>query len=78
VASDAQSAGVRPPGLAGGFVILDEHLPGLADQQEWFVREVPEAILADRELPPAPSRLAPRRRGLRRLLSGAVGFSAHV
>jgi tyrosine-protein phosphatase YwqE len=75
VASDAQSAGVRPPGLGSAFDMLDEQLPGLVDQQGWFAREVPEAVLGDRELPPAPSRLARRRRGLKRLLGSPVGFS---
>ncbi|MGI8439249.1 MAG: tyrosine-protein phosphatase [Thermoleophilaceae bacterium] len=71
VASDAHGLGGRPPGLLVGFERAEPDLPGVLDQAAWFTREAPEAILAGRDLPPAPE--PPRRRhgGLRRL-SGPV------
>jgi protein-tyrosine phosphatase len=75
VASDAHSARNRPPGLGDAFAVLNEDLPGLRDQQSWYAQEVPASILADGELPERPSLPIPRRRGLRRFLSGSLGLS---
>jgi protein-tyrosine phosphatase len=68
VASDSHDTYKRPPGLTRGFEKLDEALPGLADQIDWFTREVPTAILAGDELPEAPEPPRRRQRGLSRLM----------
>lgn len=54
VASDAHDPQRRPPGLREGFRRLDADVPGLAEQSDWFTREVPQAVVAGEELPPAP------------------------
>jgi protein-tyrosine phosphatase len=61
VASDTHDAVRRPPGLRNGFETLDELLPGLADQVDWYTRDAPAAMLAGDDLPERPER--PRRRG---------------
>jgi tyrosine-protein phosphatase YwqE len=68
VASDAHDAVRRPPGLRAGFDHLDEMLPGLAEQADWYTRAAPAAMLAGQALPdrPDPPRL---RRSVTRLLN---------
>jgi protein-tyrosine phosphatase len=73
VASDSHSATQRPPGLATAFQAFNAKLPGLLHQQDWFTRDVPEAVLSDRELPPRLPAPTERRRGWRRLLSSPAG-----
>jgi protein-tyrosine phosphatase len=66
IASDAHDSGVRRPPLLAGEV----RAAGFGDQADWLCRDVPEAILAGRRLPPAPP--PPRPRGvLQRLLRRA-------
>jgi len=69
VASDAHGAERRPPGLLAGFERLDEDLPGLLDQADWFTRAAPGAILRGEELPPRPDAPGRRRRGFGRLVA---------
>jgi protein-tyrosine phosphatase len=54
VASDAHDLLRRPPGVDG--VLADE---GLEEGTDWFTRQVPEAILGGRALPPAPAMSLP-------------------
>jgi protein-tyrosine phosphatase len=61
VASDSHDIGNRSPGLTAGFRLLDQHLPGVLGQIEWFTRDAPTAILEDRPLPARPEMVAPRR-----------------
>jgi protein-tyrosine phosphatase len=70
VASDCHDTRRRPPGLERGFAALEQDLPGLAGQADWFAREAPEAILCGQELPRRPAVVGLRQRGLRRLFSG--------
>ncbi len=49
VASDAHDHVKRPPGIAAEL-----QQAGLAPLADWLTREVPEAILEDREIPPRP------------------------
>lgn len=67
VASDAHAAAGRGPGLLWGFEALDEYLPGLAAQAEWYTQDVPSAVLAGHDLPPRPEPPS-RGRRLARLL----------
>jgi protein-tyrosine phosphatase len=60
VASDAHDALRRSPRLRSGFIRLDDALPGLLDQMDWFTSAAPAAIVAGVELPPRPD--PPRRR----------------
>lgn len=69
VASDAHDITRRPPGLLVGFERLDEELPGLLDQADWFTRAAPAAMLEGIELPARPAALSRRRRGLRGLVT---------
>lgn len=71
VASDSHDSRRRPPSLREGFWSMEQLLPGLGDQSEWFTADVPSAILSGRELPTRPAIVEPRPRGLRRLLVGA-------
>lgn len=68
VASDAHDTYKRPPGLARGFEKLDELLPGLAEQVDWYTREAPAAMLAGDELPDRPEPPARRQGSLARLM----------
>jgi protein-tyrosine phosphatase len=68
VASDAHDTRRRPPGLGEAFERLDSQLPGLAGQAGWFTVEAPRAILGGQELPPPPERVAPAKKGLRKVL----------
>lgn len=52
VDSDAHHASLRPPGLRNGLAAAVSELPQLADQVDWFARDVPAALLADAPLPP--------------------------
>jgi protein-tyrosine phosphatase len=63
VASDAHDIRKRAPGLSAGFRLLDQQLPGVLSQIDWFTRDAPAALLEDRPLPARPQ-LDPRRRGL--------------
>jgi protein-tyrosine phosphatase len=68
VASDAHDAVKRPPGLRDGFAKLDEMLPGLGEQADWYTRAAPAAMLAGQDLPARPDPPRPRQRSLGRLL----------
>ncbi len=61
IASDAHSFDRRPPGLLGP--LQDANLPALAP---WACKAVPQAILADLEIPPRPESAAAKRRIFRR------------
>ncbi|MFI4978134.1 MAG: tyrosine-protein phosphatase [Solirubrobacterales bacterium] len=50
VASDAHDHAQRPPGMAAEL-----QQAGLAPLTDWLTREVPAAILNDREIPPRPA-----------------------
>jgi tyrosine-protein phosphatase YwqE len=65
VASDAHDCHQRPPGLSQEMAEA-----GLREQAAWLTEDVPAAILAGREIPPAPvwPALAARPRLLGRLL----------
>jgi protein-tyrosine phosphatase len=53
VASDAQSAGARPPGLAAAAT-LAEWLPAGHREVEWILHDAAEAIVAGEPLPARP------------------------
>ncbi len=55
VASDAHDPSNRPPSIAAE--LHDANRPGLVD---WLTQEVPEAILAGREIPARPAVAAPQ------------------
>ncbi len=55
VASDCHDVLKRPPGLGGGFRVLERELPGVLDQASWYTDEVPAAILAGDRLPARPA-----------------------
>jgi protein-tyrosine phosphatase len=67
VASDSHDTRSRHPGIGRGFEALDETLPGLAEQADWYTRDVPTAILTGRELPERPPTPRPKQRSLSRL-----------
>ena len=62
VASDAHDDVHRPPRLKHAFEALDEELPGIAEQAEYYTRDVPRAIVGGRPLPPKPEPPEPRRK----------------
>jgi protein-tyrosine phosphatase len=62
VASDAHDVKRRPPGALDAFSEAERDLRGIDDQQDWYLRDAPAAIVMGRELPPRPP--TPRRRGL--------------
>jgi protein-tyrosine phosphatase len=64
VASDAHDDVHRPPKLSYAFQALDGELPGIADQADYFIHDVPKAIIAGRPLPPRPEPPQPRKRKL--------------
>jgi protein-tyrosine phosphatase len=70
VASDAHDPLRRAPRLRKGFVLLDELLPGLLEQADWFTSAAPAAMVAGGGLPPRPDPPRRRRRLLRRLTRG--------
>jgi len=72
VASDAHDHIFRPPNLLEGFTAMDELLPGISDQAEWFTRIAPEAILEGRDPGPPPRRLGQLSR-LRKLTAPLLG-----
>ena len=72
VASDSHSAVRRGPELLAGIQAADRDLPGVLGQADWFMREVPEAILAGEPLPPRPE-LPEQPRGMRAWLSRLRG-----
>lgn len=59
VCSDAHDLDRRPPGVADGLGAASEELSGLEALAPWLTEQVPRALLAGREMPPAP--LRPRR-----------------
>ena len=80
VASDSHGASHRGPDLRGGFEALEEELPGLLEQSDWYTTEVPRAVIAGAEIPAGPPALVRRRgsrqrvmRRLRRLLGSDPG-----
>ena len=69
LASDAHSAGWRPPVLGTGMRAAVDAGAATQEELEWLARDAPRAILAGAELPPRPPRSPrPRRRPLSRLL----------
>lgn len=66
VASDAHDAHRRPPSIRSELHAARSRLPDGAEQIEWLVRDVPEAILAGTP-PPLPPELAPARTGRSRM-----------
>lgn len=62
VASDAHDDVHRPPRLRYAFDALEAELPGIAEQADYFTRDVPRAIVAGRPLPPRPEPPEPRKR----------------
>jgi protein-tyrosine phosphatase len=59
VDSDAHDAERRPPGLREGLLAAAEVLPEVAARAGWYMTRAPEALLADRPLPPyAPASTA--------------------
>ena len=62
VASDAHDDVHRPPRMRYAFEALDEQLPGIAEQADYYTHEVPKAIVAGRPLPPRPDPPAPRKK----------------
>jgi protein-tyrosine phosphatase len=61
VASDAHDNEVRRAELSWGFERLDDELPGIADQAEWFTETAPSAIVVGAQVPAAPAPPARRR-----------------
>lgn len=68
VCSDAHDLDRRPPGVREGLGAAAGALSGMDALVPWLTEQVPAALLAGRELPPAPSR--PRREARRRRLLG--------
>lgn len=64
LASDAHDALQRPPGLHRALEEGERDVPGLAALEDWLCRDVPEAVLAGREIPSRPSLPEAPRRGL--------------
>jgi protein-tyrosine phosphatase len=62
VASDAHDDVHRPPRLRYAFDALDADLPGIAEQAEYYTRDVPKAIVGGRPLPPRPEPPQPRKK----------------
>ena len=65
VASDSHDTIKRPPGLRAAFLDVDDLLPGLAEQVDWYTRDAPAAIVSSKPLPDRPeppARPARRRR----------------
>ena len=62
VASDAHDIRRRSPGLTAGFRLLNDELPGILDEMDWFTRTAPSAILDGVPLPLAPQFRKARRR----------------
>jgi protein-tyrosine phosphatase len=69
VASDCHDTAARPPGLGGGFRVLERDVPGIVEQMPWFTQLVPEAMVAGAALPSRPPERE-KGRGLRRLRIG--------
>ncbi|HEX8065098.1 MAG TPA: CpsB/CapC family capsule biosynthesis tyrosine phosphatase [Thermoleophilaceae bacterium] len=69
VASDAHDDVHRPPRLRYAFEAMEAELPGIAEQADYFTRDVPRAVVAGRPLPPRPDPPAPRRRRWRSVRS---------
>lgn len=63
VASDAHDPHRRPPGITAEL-----EQSGLSALAEWLTREVPEAILLGREIPPRPQTEVAARKDRRRLI----------
>jgi len=57
VATDAHDHFLRAPWLLSGFAAMEQDLPGISAQAPWYTSTVPEAILADGDIPPRPARL---------------------
>lgn len=72
VASDAHDHIFRAPDLVGGFEAMDELVPGLSAQADWYTRTAPAAILEGREPGPPPSVPRPPSR-LRKLATPLLG-----
>jgi protein-tyrosine phosphatase len=68
VASDAHDSSRRAPKLREGFERLDESVPGLLDQIDWYTRGSPEAVVTGEGLPPRPPLPSPRGWSLGRML----------
>ncbi len=62
VASDAHDDVHRPPRMRYAFEALEEELPGISEQAEYYTQDVPKAIVAGRPLPPRPDPPAPRKK----------------
>jgi protein-tyrosine phosphatase len=70
VASDAHDPLRRSPRLRRGFELLDDALPGLLEQAEWYTATAPAAMVAGVELPPRPEPPKARHGLLRRRRRG--------
>ena len=68
ITSDAHDPVRRPPELHRARALLEREFPGTRALAEWMTRDLPEAVLAGRRLPPAPALEAPRKRPWRELL----------
>ena len=69
MASDSHGASRRGPGLRTGFEALEEELPGLRDQSDWYTTHVPSAVITGAALParrPGLVRRGKRRRQVQR------------
>jgi protein-tyrosine phosphatase len=54
ITSDAHDPLNRPPGIGEALAAAESELPGIARQNDWLTRLVPEAILLGDSLPPRP------------------------
>jgi protein-tyrosine phosphatase len=70
LASDAHSAGWRPPVLGDGIEGGARSVAGAEPELEWMARDVPRAILAGADLPARPARAPQGGRGLLARLRG--------
>jgi protein-tyrosine phosphatase len=55
IASDSHDAKHRPPGLLEGIESAGEHLPGFAEQADWYTAVAPAALISGQRLPPRPA-----------------------
>jgi len=65
VASDTHDDGVRRAELRWGFERMEDELPGLSAQAEWFTHTAPTAIVSGAPVPPPPDPPTPKRAWLR-------------
>ncbi|HKP89336.1 MAG TPA: CpsB/CapC family capsule biosynthesis tyrosine phosphatase [Thermoleophilaceae bacterium] len=70
VASDAHDDDVRRAELRWGFERMEDDLPGISEQAQWFTDIAPTAIVTGTQVPPPPEPPQPKRAWRRMRRSG--------